>query len=599
MDLTTNHKAIQLLRQILDHNKPVSPKIKTKPQKPPFDENLPLQSPFPRSAPELHGLSSEQTAGFLAALRDDPTLDLHNVMILHDGQVIAEAAFNGYDPRVWHITHSECKSITGLAIGMLIGEGHLSLDDKIVRLFDKRSLSFAGLIHKNLTVRNLLTMSSGVVFNEAGLLTETDWVRCYLESASLSEPGGKFHYNSMNTYMLSAIVKEVSGLGLTDFLAERLWQPLGINGIFWEKCPKGIEKGGWGLYIRQEDMAKIGQLVLQDGSWNGRQLISREYLHAATTAQIAVPPVLGRYDYGYQIWVSRQRDAFLFNGMYGQNVLGLRPEKILIVVNSGNDEFFQQSSFFDLVEKYFPAVPKTDKPMSVDRRAVSLIKAAVGKPVSVKPDLPDVGWFPHIRPAAVDRSKFCEWLDGKILLAGKGEAASVGLLPLLAQLVQNNFTKGLKSIVFRMIEDTLQLTVNENDESHHLLIGFDKPLINNLKIHGEPYRVAVRGQLTADDDGNPVLKIRLSFQEIANARQIRLVFKEGSVESHWTEQPGKAFFLNALALVKDGVKPNPLVDALLDKADNDYVRYKITRCIEPEVTLRPVTSRAIRGSRQP
>jgi len=177
MDLKTNRNALSLLRQILDHEKAVTPIIATKPQKPPFDTELPILQPLPRSVPEKQGISSSRIATFFQALRQDETLDIHSIMILRNGHVIAEADFGAYDHKVWHVTHSACKSITGLAIGMLIGEGLLDLDDKITDIFEKKVAPLAFIWLKNLTVRHLLTMSSGVLFSEAGALTEKDWVK--------------------------------------------------------------------------------------------------------------------------------------------------------------------------------------------------------------------------------------------------------------------------------------------------------------------------------------------------------------------------------------------------------------------------------------
>ena len=183
---------------------------------------------------------------------------------------------------------------------MLIDEGKLSLNDKIVDIFADRLNKLNKFTHRNITVRHLLTMTSGIVFNVAGSVTENNWVKCFFESFLVSEPGKHFNYNSMNTYMLSAIVKTVSGHGLCEYLRPRLFEPLGIRNFYWEKCPMGIEKGGWGMYILPEDMLKIGQLLLNGGVWNGKRLISQEWIDAATSAQAAAPKSIGDFNYGYQ-----------------------------------------------------------------------------------------------------------------------------------------------------------------------------------------------------------------------------------------------------------------------------------------------------------
>src|SRR5699024_4911566 len=142
---------------------------------------------------------------------------------------------------------------------------------------------------RSLTVRHLLTMTSGVDFDEVGAVTEEDWVKCYFESGVRFEPGAEFAYNSMNSYLLSAIVRERTGQGLSQVLRPRVFVPLGFGRVHWETCPRGIEKGGWGLYLCPEDMAKIGQLLLQKGRWNGRQLVSEEFLREMTRKQVDTP----------------------------------------------------------------------------------------------------------------------------------------------------------------------------------------------------------------------------------------------------------------------------------------------------------------------
>ena len=352
MDLITDSRALMIVRQIIDTKSSVKPIFEQESQKPKFSR-APVVKPFSRATPESQGMSSAAVADFLNALRDDPTLDMHGVLVLKNGRVIAEGAFGAYDQTVWHITHSECKSITGLAIGLLIGEGRMRLDDRIVDLFAARMNKINLLTHRNMTIRHLLNMTSGVSFNEAGSVTETDWVKCFLESAVLKEPGSTFNYNSMNTYMLACAIKQVTGEGLVDYLRPRLFEPLGITNFFWETCPMGNEKGGWGLYILPEDIAKIGQTVLDGGRFQGRQIIPEDWIREQTASHANPPGSFGNYNYGYQTWIGRNEKSFLFNGMFGQNVLGFFDSGVLLVSNAGNNELFQQSNYYEIASRFF------------------------------------------------------------------------------------------------------------------------------------------------------------------------------------------------------------------------------------------------------
>ena len=235
------------------------------PQKPAFPADLPYEQPFERTSPEAEGLPSRQIEELLRALKTSKELHMHTVMILKGGKVIGETAFYPYRQELWHATYSMCKSVTSMAIGLLISEGKLSLDTKIVDVFRKNVSLFGFIRQKDLTVRHLLTMTSGVSFNETGAISGNDWVKGYLEAFCHHEPGTYFEYNSMNTYMLSAIITEITGETMLDYLKPRLFAPLGITRVFWETCPKGKNKGGWGLFLCVEDMAKLGQLYLDGG----------------------------------------------------------------------------------------------------------------------------------------------------------------------------------------------------------------------------------------------------------------------------------------------------------------------------------------------
>lgn len=589
MDLKTQSAALSLAAQIFDSKNSTTPKLSTPPQKPPFPGGT-IEQPFPRRTPEEAGLSSDHVAGFLDALRRDDTLDMHNILILRGGTVVAEAGFGAYDPAVWHITHSECKTITGMAIGMLIDEGRLSLDDKVLSIFEKRAGALAHIFQRSVTVRHLLTMTSGVTFNEAGSVTESDWVRCFLESVLRFEPGTKFAYNSMNTYMLSAIVRQITGQGLTEYLTPRLFEPLGITDFFWEKCPQGIEKGGWGLYIRPEDIAKLGQLLLQKGRWNGRQLLSEHWVAESTSVKAITPPELGGYNYAYQMWVGRQQKCFLMNGMFGQNVIGFPDTGVLIVSNAGNNELFQQSSFFTALDRFFgPDFHPADAPLPPNPAAYARLqqtlrlirlggtRAAEG---AEKPGLRQrLGrWLLREEDfSAASRRR----LAGRRFVFSDKSAPSVGLLPLYTQAVQNNYTRGLQALRFSEEDGVFVLTVEETDETYVLPIGFDQPLRTQLSFHGEPYLAACMGRFFLDEDGHTVLRVRISFLESAGARMLRLSFSGDEVTARWDEIPGEAYLLLGLESLLKTAEQLPLGELLLGKYEPDYLLYRIHRALSP------------------
>lgn len=585
MNIRTYRNALTLTYRIFDRRRSTIPRIHNDCKKPAYGTYEPVLQPFPRTTPEAQGISSEHIAAFVEELKNDEELDLHNIMILRNGAVIAEGSFGAYDKSIWHATFSQCKSITALAVGMLIDEGKLQLDDKIVKIFEKIPSKLAQITHKNITVRDLLTMTSGVVFNEIGAITETDWVKCFFDSSVRTEPGKVFNYNSMNTYMLSAIVRQVSGQGLMEYLQERLWEPLGIKKIFWETCPKGIEKGGWGLYIRPEDMAKVAQLVMQKGKWGDKQLISESWIKEAASYKVTAPQSFGDYNYGYQIWVGRERNSFLFNGMYGQNALGFWDTGILIVCNSSYNDIFQRNSYFRIVEKYFSKDFRPAESLPENNGAYKRLQSVLNKhnkPVHAKKG----SWFASLFEGAGKNglTELLNVINEKTYYVKKGDALSVGLLPLLVQTVQNNFTKGLDNISFKVDNGSLTVTINENDESYSLPVGFAAPAYTELTFHGEPYRVGVSGRFATNEDDIPVLVIRVSFMEIPNTRLLKIFFYKDKIVTRWFESPGMEFITDGLSVLMAEMKLNPVFENLVTKADPDLILYKIESSFEPEVT---------------
>lgn len=580
MDIQVINSSISLIRHIFDSRTSTAPRIETVPEKPAFIDR-PVGSPFPRATPESRGIPAGLLADYFRALAENRNLDMHSVTVIKDGAVVAETDFGAHDRRVWHITYSACKSITGLAVGMLVDEGKLALSDKVVRLLEARAPKLALLTMKDLTVSHLLTMTSGVGFNESGSVTETDWVRGFLESTLHGEPGTKFNYNSMNTYMLSAIVRAVSGQGLTEYLRPRLWEPLDINEIFWETCPMGIEKGGWGLYIRQEDFAKIGQLVLQGGEWNGRRLVSREWIDATTSTQIKTPASYGGYNYGYQTWVGRRGGSFLFNGMFGQNILCYKNSGVVIAVNAGIDELFQHSEFYAITGRFFERA--VEKSLPEDEKARRELQSLLDSFDAKKPAKAAKRGFFRKEDGLPEE---CTALAGRTYYVHSANRASVGLMPLLMQAFQNIYTKGIVSLSFSLADGKFFMTVAEGDGRYKLPVGFGVPEYAEFNLYGEPHRVGVLGRFARDEDDRVVLVLAVPFIESASTRHIKLYFEPGygSLTGRFRETPGRPFLSDGLDRLAEEKKVNPIVTGLIEKAAPDYVQYKLTAAFEPEIT---------------
>ena len=301
--------------------------------------------PLPRSTPEAQGVSAAGILDFLDAVERE-NFELHSLMMLRHGKVIAEGWWEPYGPDFVHTMYSMSKSFTSTAVGFAVAEGKLSVEDKVVSFFpddlpEKISENLAAM-----RVKDLLTMSTGNEKEPTQVCVKTEnWARTFLAQNIAHAPGTQFMYNSAATYMCSAIVQKVTGQTVLDYLTPRLFVPLGISGMRWETCPRGINTGGWGLSIQTEGLAKFGQFLLQKGKWNDKQLLPAKWIDEATTFKIQQPggdkkdrPKAQNdwlQGYGYQFWRC-QGTAFRGDGAFGQYTIVLPEQDAVIVMTSEN-----------------------------------------------------------------------------------------------------------------------------------------------------------------------------------------------------------------------------------------------------------------------
>ena len=567
MNLTTASRTFQLLSRILDPRASTEPFLPTAAEKPSMPP-VPIQQPFPRAAPESQGVSSRHLRQFLEELARGRDLFSQDVMVLRNGCVICEAAFGSQDLRSAKYTFSACKSVVSLAVGLLVDDGVLSVHDEAALLFEEPGGAALRRKWKGMTVEDLLTMRSGVQFTEAEALTETDWVRRFASGPLKGDPGTEFAYNSLNTYMLSAIVRKKTGMGLTDFLRQRLFGPMGIVNVHWETCPKGVEKGGWGLYIAPEDLAKLGQLVMDGGLWNGRRLISKEYIDAAAAPHAVPPPEAGDFNYGYQIWVGRHENTFLFNGMLGQNVLGFRDSGILVVTHAGADTDFQESRYFEIVSRYFggmfPArLPEDGGAQAELQETVRRLSAYSREPEEAGPQ--------------------GEVFLNRCFTARDGRAASTGLLPLALQALYNNYTAGVESVAVSVKGGLPELIYREKDGVYRFPVGLGRPAVTELDFRGNVFRTAALGRFTHDEEERPVFYIRLDFLETPCVRIIKLVLDGDRLLLRQTETPGVPYVSGKLCAAAQSPLYKPLLLVAAGGAEEDYLRFKTAQILSPEI----------------
>ena len=320
-----------------------------------------------RVSPESQGVKSGALIDLFDKLTSQPTVDIHSVVVLRNGKVIGEIYPKPFTESSRHTLYSCSKTFVSAAIGIAIGENKLSLTDKVLSFFPEIQLpADASADHKEITVRNLLTMTAGIVPDWEMRNHHSDWILTYL-SKDCVKPGSKFQYDSMCTYLLSAIVKKATGKNTLEYLNEKVFGDLGIKIAEWEISPEGYNTGGWGLRIQPESMAKFGQLILNGGKWNGKQLIPADWVKAMTSKQQEA----GEEDYCYQMWQCEYPGAVRADGAYGQYII-VAPDKNIVVVVT-------QSSMVDgmkgrriIWDTLMPAAG--DKPLALDKDYGRLLK---------------------------------------------------------------------------------------------------------------------------------------------------------------------------------------------------------------------------------
>ena len=580
------------------------------PQKPDFPFDAVYEQAFVRATPESQGISSDLFAALLRELDASKDTEMHHFMALRHGKVICECNFAPYPKGMWHITHSMCKSITGMAIGMLIEEGKLKLDENIYDIFSDQINALSKIFRPVITVENLLTMTSGVTFNESGIVSGNDWLGSFLNASVNGKPGTEFQYNSLNTYVLSAIVTKRTGETLTEYLTPRLFGPLGITKYYWETCPKGITKGGWGLFLCAEDMAKLGQLYLQKGKWNGQQLVSEYWIEISTARHLKTQN--GTYGYGYQLWMEQRPGSFEYNGMLGQNVIIYPDMEMVLVTNAGNKEMFQDCIMLNIIRKYFPVNYHPADVLPENPLSYGLLKRLCGELENGENNNRSAslrgGWkrnavfrrknkkYSYRISAAVDRPSdhhsFMRTVSGRTYVM---EQQNIGIAPLFVQVFHNNMTDGISEISFTYDAGNFCVSFTEGEVIHKLPVGFGKAADGCVDLHGEHYLIATLGEFARDENDIPVLKLEITFIEECVKRKVHIFFHEDKgIEIRWNETPGKKMILAGLSSITEELSGNFLYNSLL--GDHNITTELLHRLMEQ--TIEPAVRGYLKSSKE-
>jgi CubicO group peptidase (beta-lactamase class C family) len=293
---------------------------------------------LPRSTPAEQQADPAAILGFLGALEENPDVEMHSLMVVRHGHVVAEGWWAPYSADRPHLLYSLSKSFTGTAAAFAQAEGLLGLDDTVISHFSEYDADITDPRSRSVRIRHVAAMASGhtrEMLGEAVARDPADPVRGFLLIPPDREPGTVFAYSQPCTYTLASIIQRNAGMPLTAYLRPRLLDPLGIGRVGWATFPPGREQGFSGLHARTEDVAKLGQLYLQEGRWDGVQLIPAAWVAEATSVQVANPGEPNpdwRQGYGFQFW--RSRHGYRGDGAFGQFCVILPEHETVIVTTA-------------------------------------------------------------------------------------------------------------------------------------------------------------------------------------------------------------------------------------------------------------------------
>ncbi len=328
---------------------------------------------LPRSTPESQGVSSAKIREFIETANKQVN-SMHSFMLVRHGHVVTEAWWAPESAETPHVLWSLSKSFTSTAVGFAVAEGKLSVDDLVLPFFPEDAPAEPSSNLKAMRIRDLLTMNTGHQ-DEVNWREANDWAKAFLAHPVPHKPGTHFRYNTPATYMLSAIVQKVTGETVLEYLKPRLFEPLGIVDPKWENSPQGISIGGYGLYVRTEDIAKFGQLYLQQGEWNGKQLLPQSWIQQATSKQVSNgsdPTRDWDQGYGFQFWRCRH-GAYRGDGKDGQFCIVLPEQDAVIAITANTGDM--QGELNIVWDNLLPAF--SEKPLDENADEQAKLKAVI------------------------------------------------------------------------------------------------------------------------------------------------------------------------------------------------------------------------------
>lgn len=531
MPLGATLNSLRLLIKNLNTDKPTELVVKKDgPDKPIVFPNAAKINFLKREKPNKHGINDKFIESFFNEITSDLSLRPNRILVIKDNAVIGEHYEHPYVKTSWDCIFSATKTIVALALGLMYDEGKVDLDAPVCSIL-KNEKQISVSRNKKITLRHLLTMSSGNSFNEMETASSKKWVKDYFNSSSKFTPGEKFEYNSLNTYIIGVIIEKLAKEKLTTLIRKRIFDPLGISETYAEISPEGYMKGGWGLYILPEDMAKLGILMRDYGVYEGKRILSEEWIKMMSSPQFRSTKFDQKLDYGFQMWVDEKNNYCAFNGLYDQNILIYRNSGVIVVTCCADSEIFHNSNLFKIAMKYFAS----SKQIAFDlcnnhgnRNIKNLDKLLY----------------------------YYDDISNKEFKPTSTISNTCGILPLILQNEMGTYVKGIKSLLFLKENNKYQFVINEGGVIHKLDFDFDKGVRQTINLYGNLYDIVVDARFILSGKGDPFLIIRVYFLEFSFSRYFSIKFgkNSNSISVELSENPGLDFVISLAGIQDEATK---------------------------------------------
>ena len=471
-----------------------------------------LSTDLPRMSPESQGVLSSGIRNFLKATQDSG-LEWHSFMLVRHGNVVAEGWWKPFDAAYKHTLYSLSKSFTSTAIGFLVSEGKISVDDQVIKFFPEYIPFEVSDNLRAVKIKHLLTMNTGHDTDTMPVMSAKDnqsWIKTFLNHPVVHQPSTHFLYNTGATYMLGAIVHKISGQILEEYLESRLFAPLGIKNYDWEKSPQGLNTAGYGLRIKTEDIAKLGQLYLQKGKWQDKQLLPEAWIVEATQKQTTSQGGDNDWSqgYGYQFW--RCKPGFYRgDGAFGQFCMVMPEQDTVLVMTC--ESFDLQKTMNVAYDTILPALKNVSQ--TENTTELNALKNDISK-------------LTLLVPKGIQQSSISNQIDGNVYAIEKNNYG-------INQISFAFFTDGGVVSIYNAAKpiDNLRTTDNQFATNNYQLIefGWEKWKVNkNLFKNPFPvfHRTDVIGKVAATamwkDDNT--LQINLKFIEAIHGDKLTVSF---------------------------------------------------------------------------